>query len=341
MWPDYFTNNFHYYYLPYFCNRGLAVKDHSNVTKCFCPPSFYGPQCEFYSDRITVVTHLDLRNYYIQGQSTVIKVLTTFLFDDLIMDYYEFHVYPSLQTEDNYVKQKMYFLYPRTNEFIRLKTNQRSGTQLYKVRFEAFELFDTMNINPVGVWDFPIYFDNLPSFRLVKILRVEQSNTIFINNQCSDHPCGANGVCHIVINKNESYFCLCKSGYFGKHCETFDPLCSGHCSPQSICKPNYGGIITGNREPLCVCPAGVFGPTCHLRNDHCNSSPCLSNGTCYVTYEMADIQNYTCAYTSALTIANMLKRLFVSHSVQHPKPLSNQMQFLHRVCYYAISTIKH
>ncbi|CAF4801326.1 unnamed protein product, partial [Rotaria sp. Silwood2] len=49
---DYIT--FEEHYLPFICNRGLAVMDENEETKCLCPPSFYGNQCEFYSDRITV-----------------------------------------------------------------------------------------------------------------------------------------------------------------------------------------------------------------------------------------------------------------------------------------------
>ena len=94
------TITFEKHYLPFICNRGVAVKYYTGDTVCFCPPSFYGSQCEFYSDRITVATHLNLTNYRSSFQQTeVIKVLTTFLFEDQIIDYYEFHVNPQTQTE--------------------------------------------------------------------------------------------------------------------------------------------------------------------------------------------------------------------------------------------------
>ena len=33
------------------CNRGVAVLHYTNTTICFCPPSYYGEYCEYYSDR--------------------------------------------------------------------------------------------------------------------------------------------------------------------------------------------------------------------------------------------------------------------------------------------------
>ena len=90
-------------YLPFICNRGVAVKYY---TVCFCSSSFYGEQCQYYNDRITVVTHLDLNNC--RSFLNIIKVLTTFLFGDEIIDYYEFHVDPKRQSENNFIKQQIH-----------------------------------------------------------------------------------------------------------------------------------------------------------------------------------------------------------------------------------------
>ena len=37
-------------------------------------------------------------------------------------------------------------------------------------------------------------------------------------NSCSSDPCKNGGSCNIVVGA--SYVCGCKSGYFGKHCES-------------------------------------------------------------------------------------------------------------------------
>ena len=94
----------------------------TGYTVCFCPPSYYGSQCEYHSDRITVVTHLQLNNYRsFVNQMNMIKVLTTFLFENEIIDYYEFYVNPQKQNDRNFIKQQIYFVYPRLKKYLQLK----------------------------------------------------------------------------------------------------------------------------------------------------------------------------------------------------------------------------
>ncbi|CAF1418976.1 unnamed protein product [Adineta steineri] len=282
-------------YLPFICNRGVAIKYYTGHTVCFCPPSFYGLQCEYYSDRITVATHLNLNNY--QSSFNIIKVLVVFLFKDEIIDSYEFHVDPQNQINDHYIKQQIYFLYPRQEKYLQMKKINRSGTQLYNVRFEVFNLDLNENIQTIGVWKYRIDFDFLPSFRLSKILYF---SSLSFNTPCLNHSCSQNGICQKIINSNDdfSYFCLCKSGFHGIYCEHYDEQCNDYCSPKSICKPKYRGILTGNEEdPLCLCPISTFGHRCYLKNNHCQQNPCLNKGSCIVTYNLTDVNHYQCICT--------------------------------------------
>lgn len=289
---------FEQHYLPFICNNGLAVMNENEETVWFCPPSFYGSQCEFYSDRITVETHLDFQHYNKRYDSSiVVKVLIIFLFQNQSIDYYEFHVHPTLQTEENFIKQKIYFLYPRTEEFLLLKKMNRSGTQLYSVRFEVFELDGNRQINLVGVWHYPIYFDFLPAYRIAKLLRFPLSSPN-INDLYSKQLCSANGIYYPINNKNTSYFCHCRSGFYGKYCELLDDSCTNYCSANSICKPEYRSVNTGNKQPLCLCPTNSFGQTCHLKNTACSSNPCLHSGSCYMSYDSQNIHDYFCVCTS-------------------------------------------
>ncbi|CAF1042105.1 unnamed protein product, partial [Didymodactylos carnosus] len=96
LFPDSVKEETHY--VPFICNRGVTVRqkqpdDQLEVTSCFCPPSFYGERCEYFSDHITIITHLDLSNWHISNnKNVVIKVLALFLFNNTIIDYYDFHV---------------------------------------------------------------------------------------------------------------------------------------------------------------------------------------------------------------------------------------------------------
>ena len=297
------TITFEQHYIPFICNRGLAVKYFTGDTVCFCPPSFYGSQCEFYSDRITVATHLDLTNYRSSLHNTaVIEVLTTFLFESRIIDYYEFYVNPQIQTDNNYVKQGIYFLYPREEEFLKMKKFSRGGNQLYSVRFEAFCLYLNETIEPIGVWQYPIYSDFLPGYRLSKILRFNPPVPLIPDRPCLNNPCGNNGVCKEVINSNRlSYFCFCNSAYHGTHCEYYNKECSHYCSPRSICKSNYSGILKGNQQPLCLCSSSTLGNTCYSKNDNCRRNPCLHGGSCLVAYDSAYIDKFICLCTDSFS----------------------------------------
>ncbi|CAF3331924.1 unnamed protein product [Rotaria socialis] len=297
---------FEEHYLPFFCNRGVAVKYYTDNTVCFCPPSYYGSECEFHSDRITVETHLDLSNYRATSdQITVIKVLVTFLFEELIIDYHEFHVNPQIENENNYIKQGIYFLYPRTETFIQIKNNNRSGTQLYSVRFEAFDLYVNGTVEPIGVWHYPIYFDFLPAFRLSKILRFNRPISSHLSGPCYHNLCGKNGICLEVINSNRSsYFCSCNSAYYGIHCENYAEECTNYCSLESICKPKHGGILTGNQQLLCLCPSSTFGDRCYLKNHECKENPCMNEGSCVVAYDLTDPKKYICLCPDLFTGAH-------------------------------------
>ena len=289
------------HYLPFICNRGVAIKYYTGHTVCFCSPSAYGPQCEFHSDRIMVQTHLSLTNYRpTSDQISIIKVLVTFLFQSKIIDYYLFHVDPWRESDKNYIKHYIYFLYPRTKSYLQMKKTNRSGTQLYSVRFEALDLHLNGKIEPIGVWQYPIYFDFLPSFRLSKILRFHPPTLSLSNSPCSENHCGRNGVCQEILNSNySSYFCSCHSGYYGTDCKSYDEECNSYCSPKSICKPEYREMITGNQRPLCVCPALTFGSTCFVKNDQCQPNPCLHEGTCVVVYNITNIDSYLCICSDA------------------------------------------
>ena len=295
------TITFKKHYLPFICNRGLAVQYYTGHTVCFCVPNAFGSQCEFYSDRILVQTHLNLTNYRPKSdQIAIIKVLITFLFENQVVDYDLFHVNPWIELDKKDLKNYFYFMYPRTEKYLQMKRTNRSGTQLYNVRFEAFDLYSNGKIQPIGVWRYPIYFDFLPSFRLSKILHFRPPIYSSSQSLCLGNRCGPNGICQDILNSNGLfYYCLCHSGYYGTHCESYDEQCNNYCSPKSICKAEYQQMITGDQRPLCLCPVSTFGRTCFLENNECQFNPCLHGGTCIVAYDITDTNAYLCICTDA------------------------------------------
>ncbi|CAF1142154.1 unnamed protein product [Rotaria magnacalcarata] len=54
----------------WFCNGGIIIKTRSLSIKCLCPPSYYGPRCEYQAERLLITVRIDvptsLSGHYIQ-----------------------------------------------------------------------------------------------------------------------------------------------------------------------------------------------------------------------------------------------------------------------------------
>ena len=284
------------------CNQGLAVRLGTNI-RCMCPGAYYGNRCQYFSDRITIITHLNLSYtpYDSPGSSTVIlKIVTFLLFEkDEVIDLHEFHVIPSLERL-NYTKHKFYLIYSRSDRMLKHKRQRYfNRTDIinhhpYSVRFVAFEL-QYNNTIELGVWDYPIYFDFLSSFRLSSILRFPKTYLNQSHDPCINATCNSNSTCRpLFFSQTQSYDCFCKNGFYGHRCHLYSNNCSDYCSTNSICIPNSRPLLLGNKQPLCVCPLNRFGPRCNLKYDGCQSYPCQNNGSCYHTYDPIGERRFVC-----------------------------------------------
>jgi hypothetical protein len=321
----------------FYCNLGLLalidIGDVNRYSVCFCPPSFFGYKCEFNSDRITIITHLNLTNSSyssVTDNNLILKVRGTLLFDDKrILDTYEFHVRPVLeQTETNPVKHRFYLLYSRTNESLaqkRARYLNRSDIILqhpYSVQFELFELLPNKDVQVVAHWYFHIYFDFLPAFRLAKVLNISAIDRI--NGQCS---CNNNSTCIPVLNTNTKK-CICKSGRYGRFCELVDSQCTSYCNPEAFCQPNNPPY----NRPTCICPYDMFGPRCFLRYRICETNPCENNGFCFHTYDPSGINSFQCKcsdrfYGKTCALEKSSIRLYLNVSYEFSKLMASTVQY--------------
>jgi hypothetical protein len=266
------------------CNRGFAVR-YSNSFVCLCPPSYYGLHCEFYSDRINFIIQLN------GMQKSTMYLVALLQFNDQVIDEFDFHIYPTTNPQ----KHRFHLIYSRSDFYLKHKKNRYLSPDYvvqfhpYSVQFEVYELQQNETIQLTAIWNYPIYFDFLPSFRFSKILRFET-----FNNACLSNSCSVNSICYPILNSNTSFICQCKSGFYGENCEQIANVCLSRCAPNSICKPTYRGIINGADHPLCICPINRFGPTCHIDYNACHSQPCANNGSCLSRYERSGIQSYQC-----------------------------------------------
>ncbi|CAF1017425.1 unnamed protein product [Adineta steineri] len=299
------NDSFNKFQIAYHCNRGLSVLMlHNKDLVCFCPPSYYGKYCEFYSDRLTIVTHLNYTNspyLNIECDTVVLQVLSVLLFEDEVVDHYSFRIKLNSERFDYIIKERFFLVYSRSEKYLNHKQRRYFNrtniikNQPYTVRFELYELKKNVTIQFVGLWQYTIYFDYLPSFRLAKVLRFP--SRFPENDPCHHNSCNNRSSCHRILNENSTtaYLCLCRAPFYGKDCQLIDENCSKFCAPYSVCKPRYRGIVNNNQQPLCICPWYFHGPRCYLQYSACSSQPCLNDGTCFENFDPTDPIPYICS----------------------------------------------
>lgn len=258
------------------CNRGLYVRhllDGVNFSyKCLCPPSYYGDQCQYQSQRVSLTISLlsaDERTAYI----FVVMLITN---DN---DRQEIHSYEQIvytPQNDCRVKFNINLLYA---------SRPKNMSNNYSVRIDAFDR-TVHSLQYFASWLLPIPFRFLPVNRLVTQLIIPTHNSQQINNcslQCSTH-----GKCMKYVNR-EQFFCLCHRNWFGAKCHL--PINCNHCSSHSSC------IGFSGRRSLCVCPMNKFGPRCHLPSSACLPGTCKNQGTCVAASDYMHKVPFQCICT--------------------------------------------
>ncbi|UJR20013.1 hypothetical protein I4U23_023147 [Adineta vaga] len=274
--------------IAYVCNRGVGIYTYNGSIVCFCPEQYYGDKCQFHSDRLIVnlLVNLSQSNYSPSTNlTTVLKMLVIFLFENEPITVKEFQVRPAIEIKKS-PKHTIRFLYPRSNASLERKRQRyfsRSNIiheHPYTVRIEAYEL--NLHETPffIGLWQYPIYFDYLPSFRLVKILRFTKTRNV--TNPCLNSSCRKHQQCHQLLNAQLDYICLCSNGFKGDNCSISDNSCNADdCSTNALCRPNYRKTISASQSPYCICPLARYGNRCELELDQCKLTFCFNQGTCF------------------------------------------------------------
>jgi len=278
----------------YQCNRGVAVLD-KNETRCLCPPAYYGEWCQFFSDRISVIAQIDQKTLPIK----TLKIKAILLFENKIIDDHEFTVIPTIESLKK-IKHRFYLLYSRSPQMLshkQMRYFNRSDVihnHPYSVHFDVFSLEQNNNVKELGSWRYPIYFDYLPAYRLAIVLKFPAG---FLNNTihpCSQNPCNENSNCMPILNQHNSYYCSCKSGYYGEDCRMYERRCETYCSANALCQINADEMKTNITKPYCICPLNHFGPHCNLKHNDCYSNPCFNHGTCFPIDDRSGEVPYMC-----------------------------------------------
>jgi hypothetical protein len=249
--------------VPFHCHGGILVNmltnkatslSSENEKRCLCPPTFYGTQCEYQSQRVTTT----LRIGNLDGQTPFSFVI--YLFDDKYHILQSFHQISYISTRDQQTKFSFHLLY---------SSRPKASDRNYRIQIDAFE---TTTLNYRASWIFPVVHSFLPVYRLSISLTVPMQ-PLSSEDSCPLKCSAPHGHCAIYANTGQ-FFCKCKSGWSGSLC-TNSYACD--CSPDSICVGSW------NNRSICVCPLQKFGPRCYLRNTVCEqekTAKCENGGQC-------------------------------------------------------------
>ncbi|CAF1499289.1 unnamed protein product [Adineta ricciae] len=251
------------------CHRGLDVRVWLNQSSnfytrtCFCPPTYYGKQCQYQNQRVSVVMRFHVPA---QSRRTLFAILVMLIDDSSQRTVHSYEQFTYLSIRDCKIKFNFYLLY---------STRPKRSNRSYSVHIDVYERF---SLTYRTSFIYPVKFSFLPVHRLAFIVKIPSDESS--RETCSDKEC-LHGKCMKYANTQHS-FCQCHRGWMGASCD-IPYNCT--CSSNSLCV----GVSSYNRS-ICVCQENYFGSECYLRNRICDESPCENNGIC-VTHSDLTLTN--------------------------------------------------
>ena len=179
------------------CNRGFPLYlPAENSVRCACPPAYFGNRCQYFSDRISIILHLNSSTLPPSLSTNRLAIVARLRFANTTIDHHIFHVHPFLELNAP-IRHRFYLLYSRANTWLKHKRERYfNRTDLlhrhpYSVHFDIFALAENQTTE-LGSFHHPIYFDFLPAFRLATVLKFPSWFTNVTLNPCAGNPCNLN-----------------------------------------------------------------------------------------------------------------------------------------------------
>ncbi|CAF2726603.1 unnamed protein product [Rotaria sp. Silwood2] len=246
------------------CHRGFDLRvwlnNEKNLTTntCLCPPSFYGDQCQYQNQRVSLTVKFQA---FSDSWSILFAMMISLIDDSDERIIYSHEQITYLSVRDCKIKFNIYLLY---------STRPKDPTKNYSIHIDIYE---KVSLSYRGSLLLTIKFLFLPVNRLAFIVIIPRKNEniqSYSNSQC------VHGKCIIYSNNPQNAsFCQCNRGWSGRYCTI--PHTS-ICSSDSI----YIGVSAYNLS-VCVCPINKFGYRCLLVDTICqmnNNLTCQHGGQC-------------------------------------------------------------
>ncbi|CAF1251589.1 unnamed protein product [Adineta ricciae] len=244
------------------CYHGLDVRVWLNkssdryTSTCLCPSNFYGNQCQYQNQRISVF----MRFYApAQSRSTSFAILILLIDDTTQRLIHSYEQFTYLSIRDCKIKFNFYLLY---------STRPKHPNRTYSIHVDIYEKLSLIYRTS---FHYPVKFSFLPVHRLGFVVNVPPEASP--SGTCLPHKKCLHGKCFKYFNTKQT-FCQCDAGWMGESCDiAYDCTCS---TSNSLCI----GLSSDNRS-ICVCRENYFGSRCYLRNRICDNSPCENKGSCF------------------------------------------------------------
>jgi hypothetical protein len=257
------------------CQRGLDLgvwlNNNSIKNTCLCPPSYYGEQCQYQNQRISLIIKFRALS---DSYQTLFAIVISLIDDtnERIIHSYEQITY--LSVSHCKTRYNIYLLYA---------TRPKNSTNQYAVHIDFYE---KISLKYRGSVLLPVNFPFLPVHRLVFLVDVPSSHDKTSNSL--KYECVHGKPIQYSNNPDNPTFCKCDPGWSGRSCK-IEYTCN--CASDSVCL----GVSASNRS-ICVCPENKFGSRCLLTNTICqNNSICQNGGRCISNDEyLVSTQNVTC-----------------------------------------------
>ena len=250
------------------CNRGILVYVGTEYMElCLCPPSYYGNQCQFQSQRVSLT--VKFRKECAPNCDGVYSIVLMLVDQNRTIYSYEQLTY--IPTNNFTMKHNLYFLYG---------SRSKDMTKNYAIDIHVYNKSD---LTYYTSWTLPVKFPFLPVNRMAAFLIIPPYTTKIFDNCTLE--CGNHGHCAIYAN-NKSQFCRCDPGWSGPQCTIENIDCD--CSSDSLCP----GIVHG--RSICLCPLHKTGSRCFLRS-MCQQDTCKNDGQCTSEDDQSSLNALKCS----------------------------------------------
>ncbi|CAF0735971.1 unnamed protein product [Adineta steineri] len=254
----------------WFCYRGIYVMVSRNRNRrCLCPPSYYGPRCEYQNRRVSLTLQFRTMHLSSTWDTTVFHFFVRLISEDNTIDSNDQIIYSPLR--DCNTKFDVYLLY---------KDHPKNRSKKYSVRVDAYVKND---LTYYASWHISIPFSFLPVNRISTILTIPL-NVQQSKHGCDENSCGKHGRCIRYVSSSD-FFCQCDTDWKGRVCHIKRHRQDGcRCSTNSLC------IEPG----LCLCPLYNYGKRCYIESSSCKLNTCLNGGFCIPDDQRVSHSNFTC-----------------------------------------------